>query len=76
MTATNPQPDDPRAGGDGARPQDLRGGGRRVLLALVALVVVLVIAVSLTRCGGDDDPSGGDEQGLGTTATVQLSGAR
>ena len=57
MTATDPQPGDPK-------PSDLRRWVRRILLGLVLLVAVLAITVSLSRCGSDDGPSGGEPQGL------------
>jgi hypothetical protein len=70
VTATNPQPDDagtddpgtgePRSGTDPAGVASVKRGLRRVLLGLLALVVVAVVAVSLSRCGPDDGPSGND----------------
>ena len=60
MTATNPQPDDPRNTPEPAGPADVKKGLSRVLLALVALVVVAAVAVGLSRCGSDDGPSGGE----------------
>jgi hypothetical protein len=71
MDATDPQPHSH----EGPRPGDLKRGGIKVLLAFLAFVVVVAIIVALTRLGGDDDPSGGDEQGMGTTATVELVGS-
>ncbi|MFD2092397.1 hypothetical protein [Blastococcus deserti] len=71
MTATNPQPHS----GEGPRPGDVKRGGRKALLALLVLIVLVAIAVALTNLGGDDDPSGGGEQGMGTTATLELTGA-
>jgi hypothetical protein len=76
VTATNPQPDDPRTPGKTGGPEDLKRGGRRFVLALVALIIVVGIAVGLTNCGGDDDPSGGGEQGLGPSATLEHLPAR
>jgi hypothetical protein len=64
------QPDDPAAGGTGAKPADLRRGLVRTLLILLAVVVVLAIVVALTNIGGDDDPSGGGEQGMGSAVTL------
>jgi hypothetical protein len=75
VTATDPQPDDPRAGGDGARPEDLKRGGRKFLWALIALIIVVAIAVALSNLGGDDDPSGGGEEGMGATVTLELPGS-
>ena len=71
MSATNPQPHSQ----DGPRPGDLKRGGIKILLVLIALVVVVGIIVALTNLGGDDDPSGGGEQGMGTTATLELVGS-
>jgi hypothetical protein len=71
MDATDPQPHS----GEGPRPGDLKRGGMKALLALLALIVVVGIIVALTNIGGDDDPSGGDEQGMGTTATLELVGS-
>jgi hypothetical protein len=71
VTATNPQPHSD----EGPRPGDLKRGGVKLLLAFLAFLVVVAVIVALTRIGGDDDPSGGDEQGMGATATRELSGA-
>ncbi len=71
MTATDPQPHS----GEGPRPGDLKRGGIKVLLAFLAFLVVVAIIVALSNVGGDDDPSGGGEQGMGTTATLELAGA-
>ncbi|NEK58381.1 hypothetical protein GCU56_10910 [Geodermatophilus sabuli] len=65
MTASNPQPGDSPAGGDGPRPSDLRRWAIRALVALVVLVVVAAIAVLLSRVLGSDDPSGGPDRALG-----------
>ncbi len=73
MTATDPQPDNVR--GDGPRPGDVKRGGIKILLAVLAFLVVVAVIVALTRIGGDDDPSGGGEQGMGTTATSELVGS-
>ena len=62
MTATDPQPGDPK-------PSDLRRWIRRILLGLVLLVAVLAVTVSLSRCGPDDGASGGEPQGLGAGVT-------
>jgi hypothetical protein len=70
MDATDPQPH----ADDGPRPQDLKRGGKRALLVLLAVIAVLAIAVALTNLGGDDDPSGGGDRGMGST-TLQLVGA-
>ncbi|SNR78335.1 hypothetical protein [Blastococcus mobilis] len=70
MDATNPQPHS----GEGPRPQDLKRGGRKILLAFLAFLVVVAVIVALTNIGGDDDPSGGGEQGMGATGTVELVG--
>jgi hypothetical protein len=66
MTAPDPQHDDPRTPGATA---DLKRGARTIVLALLALIAIVAIAVALTNIGGDDDPSGGGEQGLGPTVT-------
>ena len=71
MTATNPQPHSD----EGPRPHDLKRGGRKVLLALLALVVLVAVIVALTNPGGDDAPRGGGERGMGARATVELAGA-
>jgi len=71
MDATNPQPHSE----DGPRPGDLKRTGLKVLLAFLALVAIVAVIVALTNIGGDDDPSGGGEQGMGTTATLELTGA-
>ena len=70
MSATDPQPH----GGEGPRPQDLKRGGRKVLIAFLILVVVVAIAVALSNLGGDDDPSGGGEQGMGVPVAEELVG--
>jgi len=70
VTASNPQPHS----NEGPRPQDLKRGGRKVLLALLALIAVIAVIVALTNIGGDDDPSGGGNEGLAPTATVELAG--
>jgi hypothetical protein len=75
VTATNPQPDDPRRGGPGDGPAELKRGGRTVLLVFLLLIVIAAIAVALSNLGGDDDPSGGGEQGLGPAVTAELSSA-
>jgi hypothetical protein len=71
MTATNPQPHSD----EGPRPGDVKRGGIKALLVLVALVVVVAIIVALTNLGGDDDPSGGGEQGMGVAATSVIAGS-
>ena len=73
MTATNPQPDDPRRAGPGDGPEELKRGGRKVLLVVLVLIVIAAIAVALSNLGGDDDPSGGGEQGLGPAVTAELT---
>jgi hypothetical protein len=75
VTATNPQPDDPRTPGKSAGAEDLKRGGRKVLLAFVAFIIVVAVAVGLSNCGGDDDPSGGGEEGLGPSVTLELPAA-
>ena len=55
--------------------QDLKRTGRNLLLGLIALIVVAAIAVALSNLGGDDDPSGGDEEGLGPVPVVEHSEA-
>jgi hypothetical protein len=75
VTATNPQPDDPRTPGKNAGPEDLKRGGRKVLVAFVALIIVVAIAVGLSNCGGDDDPSGGGEEGMSPSVTLELTPA-
>jgi hypothetical protein len=44
------------------------------VLALLLLIALVAIAVALTNLGGDDDPSGGGEQGLGPAVTLELTG--
>ncbi len=72
MSATDPQPHN--APDEGPRPQDLKRGGRKVLIAFLILVVVVAIAVALSNLGGDDDPSGGGEQGMGVPVAEELVG--
>jgi flagellar basal body-associated protein FliL len=60
VDATDPQPGD-------QRPEGVKSGIRKVLIGLVILIVVAAIAVALSNLGGDDDGSGGGEQGLGPT---------
>ena len=67
---TNLQPEDPGAGGPPAGPGDLKRGLRWIVLGVVALIIVATIAVLLTNLGGDDDPSGGDEEGLAPAVVV------
>ena len=71
MTSSDPPPDpraerasaeDPHRSAD--NPGDLRRWLRRIVLGLVVLVAVLTITVSISRCGPDDGPSGGEPQGL------------
>jgi hypothetical protein len=71
VTATNPQPHQD----DGPRSGDIGRWLKWFALGLVALIVVVGIAVALTNLGDDDDPSGGDEQGLGPAVTLELLGA-
>jgi hypothetical protein len=70
VTASNPQPGDTPAGGEGPKPSDLRRWLLRALLALVVLVLVAVVAVLLSRVFGSDDPSGGPDQSLGVAVTA------
>ena len=70
MTASNPQPGDTSAGGEGPRPSDLRKWLLRALLVLVVIVVVAVVAVLLSRVFGSDDPSGGPDKALGVAVTA------
>ncbi len=53
--------------------KDLKRTGRNLVLGLVALIVVVAIAVALSNLGGDDDPSGGGDEGLGPAPAVELS---
>ncbi len=53
--------------------QDLKRTGRKLLLGLLALIVVVAIAVALTNLGGDDDPSGGGNEGLGPVSAAELA---
>ena len=53
--------------------KDLKHTGRYLILGLLALIVVVGIAVALTNLGGDDDPSGGGNEGLGSVAAVELA---
>jgi hypothetical protein len=52
--------------------KDLKRTGRNLLLGLLALIVIAAIAVALSNIGGDDDPSGGGEEGLGPAVGVEL----
>ena len=70
MTSSDPQRD--RREVEQGR-QTLKKTGRNLVLGLLALIVVVAIAVALTNLGGDDDPSGGTEEGLGPTTGVELS---
>ncbi len=70
MTFPDPQRD--RSEAEQGR-KDLKRTGRNLILGLIALVVVVAIAVALTNIGGDDDASGGDEEGLGPAVGVELS---
>jgi len=36
-------------------------------------LVIVAIAVALTNLGGDDHPSGGDEEGSGPATVVELA---
>ena len=81
MTSTDPPPD-PRAERAAAAdphrstatPGDLRRWPRRIVLGLVLLVAVLAVTVSISRCGPDDGPSGGEPQGLSAVVTTTSSG--
>ena len=53
--------------------KDLKRTGRNLVLGLLALIVIVGIAVALSNLGGDDDPSGGGNEGLGSTAVAELS---
>jgi hypothetical protein len=70
VSATNPQPDDPRTPGRSAGAEDLKRGGRKVLLAFVAFIIVVAVAG-----GGPHHPSGGGEEGLGPSVTLELPAA-
>jgi hypothetical protein len=72
VNPTDPQPHS----GEGPRPGDVKRGGMKIVLALLALIAVVAVIVALSNIGGDDDPSGGGEQGMGTTATLELTGSR
>jgi len=71
VTSTDPPPD-PRAERAAAEdphrstdnPGDLRRWTRRIVLGLVLLVAVLAVSVSISRCGPDDGPSGGEPEGM------------
>ena len=63
MDATNPQPGD-------QKPEDLKRGLRKAVIGLVVLIVLVAIAVALTNLGGDDDPSGGGNEGLAPAAVI------
>jgi hypothetical protein len=73
VTATNPQPDDPRTPGKTAGPEDLKRGSRKFVLWLLLFLIVVAVAIGLSNCGGDDDPSGGGEQGLGPAVTLEIA---
>ncbi len=53
--------------------KDLKRTGRNLLLGLLALIVIVAIAVALTNLGGDDDPSGGGNEGRGPEFGVESS---
>ncbi|MFW3169134.1 hypothetical protein [Geodermatophilus sp. CPCC 206100] len=72
MTASNPQPGEPGTGDPGPQPSDLKRWLVRVGVGLVVLIAVLTITVSISRCGPDDGPSGGEPQGL-APAVVQVT---
>ncbi len=63
MDATDPQPRP-------QRPEGVKSGIRKFVIGLVILIVVAAIAVALTNLGGDDDPSGGGNEGLAPSATM------
>ena len=73
MSATNPQPGDPRTPEQKAGAEDLKRGGRKLVPGLIVLVILVAIAVGLSNCGGDDDPSGGGEQGMRPAVTLELA---
>ncbi len=81
MTSTDPPPD-PRAERAAAEdphrstenPGDPRRWIRRLVIGLVLLVAVLAVTVSISRCGPDDGPSGGEPQGLSAVVTSTSSG--
>jgi hypothetical protein len=75
VSATTPQPGDRRTPAQKEGAEDLKRGGRKLLLAFVVLVIVVAIAVGLSNCGGDDDPSGGGEQGMAPAGTLELAPA-
>ena len=66
MDATNPQPGD-------QRPEGLKSGLRKVVIGLVLAIALVAIAVALSNLGGDDDPSGGGNEGMGTTTALELA---
>ena len=53
--------------------KDLKRTGRNLVLGLLALIVIVGIAVALSNLGGDDDPSGGGDEGLGPVPAAELS---
>jgi hypothetical protein len=63
MDATDPQPRP-------QQPEGVKSGIRKLLIALVVLIVVAAIAVALSNLGGDDDPSGGGNEGLAPSAAT------
>jgi hypothetical protein len=81
VTSTDPPPD-PRAERAAAEdphrstdnPGDLRRWLRRIVLGLVLLVAVLAVTVSISRCGPDDGPSGGEPQGMSAVVITTSSG--
>ena len=73
MTSSDPQRD--RSEAEQGR-QDLKRTGRNLLLGLLALIVIVAIAVALTNLGGDGDPSGGGNEGLGPAVGMELSQVR
>jgi hypothetical protein len=66
MDATDPQPKD-------QSPEDVKRGLRKFVIGLVVLVVIAAIAVALTNIGGDDDGSGGSNEGMAAATAVHVA---
>ena len=70
MTSSDAESNEQHAGVDPAGAREVKRWGRKALLALLGLIIVVAIIVALTRIGGDDDPSGGGNQGMAPALSV------